>query len=165
MFRPACVLCGLATADPRICNPCLGVLPWNDCICERCGQPQIQARPDGITCAACQQRLPVFIRARAPLRYAFPVDSALKKLKFRRQLMYAPAFADLLLTVITTEFSECDALVPVPLHRWRHITRGFNQADELARPLSRCTGLPVIKSVARTKSKGRQGHLGTSRCS
>ncbi len=159
MFGPTCVLCGLATGEFRICDPCLGVLPWNDCICERCGQPQRQARPDGVTCAACQQRSPVFTYARAPLLYAFPVDNALKKLKYRHQLMYAPAFADLLLTAITTEFPDSDALVPVPLHRWRHITRGFNQADELARPLSRHSGLPVIKTVVRTKLTRSQSGL------
>lgn len=38
-----------------------------------------------------------------------------------------------------------DAVVPVPLHPWRQVKRGFNQADELARTL----GPPVWRSLRR----------------
>ncbi len=36
---------------------------------------------------------------------------------------------------------EADAVVPVPLHRWRLLRRRYNQAAEIARPLARQTGL------------------------
>jgi len=101
----------------------------------------------------------LFYRARAPFHYAFPVDAALKKMKFRRQLAIAPAFAELLLPVLQAEFSRCDALVPVPLHRWRHVTRGFNQARELCKPLSKMTNIPVLDSAVRVKATGSQSGL------
>ena len=36
-----------------------------------------------------------------------------------------------------------DAVVPVPLHPWRHLRRGFNQADELAQALGRPVWRPL----------------------
>lgn len=159
IFPQKCVLCGLSSGESRICELCRNILPRSDCYCHRCGQPMASAQPDGVNCADCQKCPPAFTRARAPFHYAFPVDTALKKLKFRRQLLFAPAFAELLLPVIDKDFAECDALVPVPLHRWRHVTRGFNQADELCKTLARHTALPIVMSVARTRATGSQSGL------
>lgn len=157
MSQP-CALCGL-TSDERICGLCLDVLPWNECFCEVCGQPLATRLPQGVICGDCQQHPTAFQRARAPLRYEFPVDTALKKLKFRHQLVLAPAFAALLLPVIEADFADCDALVPVPLHRWRHVTRGFNQADELCRTLAKQSSLPVLHNVIRARATRPQSGL------
>ena len=143
----------------RICEYCMTTLPWNNCCCERCGQPLAVSAPVGVSCAACQRSAPIVTKARAPLRYSFPVDIALKKFKFQRQTVFAPAFADLLLPIIWSEFGECDALVPVPLHRWRHVTRGFNQADELCRLLAAKTGLPVRRHIVRRRATRSQSGL------
>jgi ComF family protein len=157
-FPQSCALCGM-TADERFCRRCIDILPWNDCSCERCGQPLLQRLSAAVVCAKCQQHPPLFSRACAPLRYEFPVDTALRKLKFRRQLVFAPAFAALMAPIITAKFSACDSLVPVPLHRWRHATRGFNQADELCRTLGRQCSLPVLMNVIRTRATSPQSGL------
>ena len=43
---------------------------------------------------------------------------------------------------------DADVLVPVPLHRSRHATRGFNQSAEIARWVSRRAGPPVDPRLA-----------------
>lgn len=96
---------------------------------------------------------------RAPLRYEFPADAALKRFKFRRQLHFAPAFASLLAPLVRDSFAECDALLPVPLHRWRQVHRGFNQADEICRWLARTTHLPIVRPVARIRPTRAQTGL------
>jgi len=80
-------------------------------------------------------------------------------MKFRRQLSLAPAFAEFLLPFLRTDFQKCDALIPVPLHRWRHVARGFNQAHELCRPLGRATKLPIIQPATRIKATSPQSGL------
>ena len=81
-----CVLCASPGNEDRICGRRVDVLPWNHCHCERCGQPVVADQPVGVFCADCQSSTLLFDRARSPLRYAFPVDTALKALKFKRQL-------------------------------------------------------------------------------
>jgi ComF family protein len=87
---------------------------------------------------------------RAALLYTFPVDAALKAFKFHGRLAYAPAFADVMSGELV-HLRHVDALLPVPLHRWRHAARGFNQAFELARLLARRSGLPLVTVTRRVR--------------
>lgn len=158
----ACVICGTTGIDSHFCRHCRSELQWIAVACARCGQPLPRGTAAATLCAECQLRSRPFAKAFAPLRYAFPVDSALKALKFQRQLCYAPAFGGLLLQPFATHFELADALLPVPLHRWRHARRGFNQAQELCRPLRRETGLPLIRNVTRIRHTGPQTGLDVS---
>jgi ComF family protein len=112
-----------------------------------------------VPCAACQQHAPPWTACAAPLHYEYPVDAALKALKFRQCLYFAPALAELLQPLLRERFSDVDALVPVPLHRWRQGRRGFNQAVELCRPLAKASGLPLLRPVRRIRATGAQTGL------
>jgi ComF family protein len=101
----------------------------------------------------------MFCKTVAAMKYAFPADTALKAFKFNGQLHYAPAFASLLLPLLTRDFAAADALLPVPLHRWRHAKRGFNQATEIAKPLARATGLPILRTIRRIRATPSQSGL------
>ena len=52
-----------------------------------------------------------------------------------------------------------DALVPVPLTRWRRFCRGYNQAEMLARGMAEVTGLPVLNLIGRTMNRKPQSRL------
>jgi ComF family protein len=161
-FPHRCVLCG-STTPGYFCFNCRSDLPRIRDPCGRCDQPVgvggTSARRDfatsgdlpGVDCAACQQRPPPFHRARSALLYEFPVDAALKAFKFGHALYYVPAFAELLFAEFLLNFQDVDALVPVPLHRWRYAARGFNQAMELCRPLRRAAGVPIVRNVRRIR--------------
>ena len=51
--------------------------------------------------------------------------------------------------------SDADCAVPVPLHPWRRVTRGFNQAADLAARLE----LPVVHALWRTRATAPQTGL------
>jgi ComF family protein len=95
----------------------------------------------------------------APLAYAFPVDAAIKRLKFQRRLFYIPAFAALLQDAIGHLPDGVDALLPMPLHWRRQALRGFNQAAEIARGIRESTGLAAINSVIRCRHTPYQSGL------
>jgi ComF family protein len=159
VFPDYCVLCGAPGSADYFCRCCACDLPRIRSACGRCAVPLPEPLPPGVECADCRLRPPPFGAARAALSYTFPVDAALKALKFRRQLHYAPAFARLLEPLLAETFPAADALVPVPLHRWRHATRGFNQAQELCKPLARKFGLPVIGHARRVRRTRPQAGL------
>lgn len=161
---PHCVFCGMRLDEGRICPPCRDDLPWLEAACPGCAEPLARdCSPEAATadapCGACQRHPPPWNACRAPLHYAFPVDSALKALKFRACLYYAPAFAALLAPVVPKHFRDVDALIPVPLHRLRQARRGFNQAREIARSLGRTTGLPVQDVARRVRQTASQSGL------
>ena len=101
----------------------------------------------------------IFTSSIALLDYAFPVDAAIKALKFDHKLFYAAAFAELLLACRKRLPDDIDALLPVPLHWWRKTRRGFNQSVEIAKPLATALGLPIDRCVRRCRSTASQTGL------
>ncbi len=136
--------------------------------CVFCGVPALPA--EGAICAACRDDLPRaerrtagagpgIERVIAPLAYEFPVDAAIKAFKFRRRLYYAPAMAQLLCETVSSVAADVDAVAPVPLH-WRRLWwRGFNQAQEIAGPLARELGVPLLGNVVRCRATRPQPGL------
>ena len=143
----------------NICTPCIADLPWITRACTRCALPLPTSLAAEFLCADCQNDPPAFDHAVAPLRYEFPVDAAIKALKFQKRLHYGPALAEILLSVCGRLPKDVDALLPVPLHRWRFLRRGFNQAMEIATPLEKGLGLPIIDNVKRRTATPYQSGL------
>lgn len=52
-----------------------------------------------------------------------------------------------------------DAVVPAPLHWFRQWRRGYNQAELLAREVSRRTGVPLIRALRRRRATRTQAGL------
>ncbi len=154
-----CVYCNVPTRPPErfVCEGCDADLPRIDAACPGCASPVVATLPAGVRCAKCQAAPPPWTMASAPFEYEFPVDAAIKAMKFRRRLDYLPAFDDELARVELT--GDVDAVVPVPLHRWRQIRRGFNQAEELARPVAQRLRVPMTGLVRRNVATPYQSGL------
>lgn len=74
------------------------------------------------------------------------------RLKFQEQVLLGHALGGLLAAHPRLASLRADAVTPVPLHPRRLTTRGYNQALELARPLARALGLPLLPGLlARTR--------------
>jgi len=137
----SCVFCGTSTeiSANSICRGCFTDLPWNE-----------------VPVSPSPGQLDYSI---AMLHYSFPVDVAIKALKFKRKLFYAPALAEVLSTAMSLLPVDVDAVLPVPLHWRRKALRGFNQAAEIALPVAKALAVPVIRSVRRTRATPYQSGL------
>lgn len=49
------------------------------------------------------------------------------------------------------DFTSCDLVIPVPLHRARHRERGFNQSEILAEGISEETKIPLAKDILKRR--------------
>jgi len=103
-------------------------------------------------CGACLDRPPEFDATLAAVDYAAPIDQLVVALKFESRLALAPMFAhiqcDALLRMSARQPALPDLLIPVPLSAERLSERGFNQALEIARPLSRQLGVKLLPHLA-----------------
>ena len=154
----SCVFCGAVQHAARhLCEGCDRDLVRNSPACRTCALPLADSEPE--SCGACNGRRPPFTAVVAPFAYAFPLDAAIRHFKFHRRFFYAPAFAELLIGSVPELPAGIDAVQPVPLHRWRQLVRGFNQARELALPVAKHLRLPVVDRVRRRRHTPYQSGL------
>jgi ComF family protein len=83
------------------------------------------------------------------------------QLKFRGKLQFGRLLGDLMADMLLSVHPEWpDILIPVPLHPSRLRERGFNQAQEIARPVARRLQLPLAaRAVERQFSTAPQTGL------
>ena len=117
--------------------------------CLRCANPVGLA--DALTpCAACQLEQPAYDATVAAADYGAPLDGLVLQLKFGGVLALAPWCAGAIRTAVLARpgFLLPQLLCPVPMGPARLVDRGYNQALEIARPLSRALGIPLAARLA-----------------
>lgn len=146
-----CLLCGgRAMAGLDLCRGCRADMPRNALCCVRCALPL--AQPDGL-CGRCLQHPPPWHSAWVPFRYDWPLDGLHARFKFSANLAVGRTLARLLREHATP--TRPQAIIPVPLHRTRLRSRGYDQAHELARDLARHLQLPLRDDVLRRQRATR----------
>ena len=152
---------------PRRCPVCdKPVKPWNALICKECvsalryiGPPRCMkcgkyiGENEKEYCSDCLSHPHLYDSGRALFSYRSVSDS-LARFKYHGRQEYAAFYAACIAEYLGNFIKACraDALVPVPLHKSRLRKRGYNQAQVLAKELSRITGIPVYADwVGRVK--------------
>lgn len=131
----SCALCG-AEHRTALCDGCRSqyfAATKTRCAC--CGIP-LPGATGNIRCGECLKRPPAFDATIVATDYVPPVDRLVLALKFGNRLELAPMFAQILHPA-TKGMLLPHLLTAVPLGSQRLVQRGFNQALEIARPLSR----------------------------
>ncbi|UZK70730.1 ComF family protein [Sphingomonas sp. S1-29] len=139
---PRCPACGAVTADDhRFCVDCWDTLrflgpPW----CAGCATPFEHDRGEGAMCGACLVDPPRHSGVRAAVAYGEVARRTVLKLKYGGRIGCANTVARLMLRLLP---EDTELLVPVPLHRRRLWSRGFNQSGLIAVALGRDRSVPV----------------------
>lgn len=160
LWPPTCPLCGGGREpDLDFCDGCERSLPVLSACCSRCALPFASADLADALCGPCQQSAPAYSTVRAPFRYAAPVDRLILGAKYARRLDWVALLGHRLARHVQACSFSVDALVPIPLHRTRLRSRGYNQSLELARPLAARLGLPLLSVLKRTRATAAQTAL------
>lgn len=122
------------------------VIFLEDPVCDGCGAA---FEADGgafaaSRCAACLAQPYAFDRARAACVYDEASRGLVLKFKHGDHQPFAPLFARWISRSAAPLLEQGDAVVPVPLHPLRLMSRRFNQAAEIARPLAASSGLAFL---------------------
>ncbi len=143
---PRCAGCGDPVAqDHRFCAVCWSSLrfiapPW----CAGCNRPFAFDRGADARCGACLRDPPRHAGVRAAVAYGPVARSLALRLKYGGRTAFAETMALRMRWLLPT---ETDLLVPVPLHRRRIWSRGFNQAALIAQALAKLSAVPEDRDV------------------
>ncbi|WP_223861446.1 ComF family protein [Geminicoccus harenae] len=162
VLPPRCPSCGdMVERQGSLCPPCWHKLRFiAEPACQRCATPVLGAPDGAIVCPSCIVSPPVHDRARAALCYDSATAPMILAMKHRGRLQAVRAFGAWMARAGHDLFGESDGLVPVPLHRWRMLWRGYNQSSLLARAVARQVGLPVMdEALARRRATRSQQSL------
>ncbi len=159
----------MVDADHRFCATCWSSLhflgpPW----CASCALPLDQTLGEEVQCGACLSAPPRHAGARAAVAYGDVAKTLALRLKYGRRTGFAGTAARQMLRLMPEDTA---LIVPVPLHRWRLWSRGFNQAALIAAALARLSGVatapdllerrratPVLRGLGRRgRAKAVQG--------
>ncbi|MDO4750944.1 MAG: double zinc ribbon domain-containing protein [Akkermansia sp.] len=153
LYPMICHLCH-EKCELGLCPECMRSLPRvPKPICLYCGAPVAGEQADAFHCDACSDRPRSFSLARSAIRSSEESMLLIHALKYRKAAYIAPALAALMAEVwhATPELRELKnaAIVPVPITH-RHLSkRGYNQAEELAKPLAAALHLPCLQPLIR----------------
>jgi competence protein ComFC len=130
--------------------------------CQRCGLPFTGDLTTSFDCNNCRDMELHFSYARAAVVAKTVVLEAIHRFKYSQAFWFENFLAGLLLTeaVPVLRGQKKSFIVGVPLHPLKRREREFNQADRLAAPLSRATGIPLnVRLLHRVKSTATQTRL------
>jgi competence protein ComFC len=135
-FPPACGGCG--KIGSRWCVECQQrVQILRGTLCEICGLPLDKA----MICDTCHAERPHFRALRAWAVFGDPVQTALHKLKYRRDISLGDALASHMSSFVGELNWPVDVIIPIPLGKHRLKERGYNQVSMIAKPLSMALNL------------------------
>jgi ComF family protein len=142
VFPPRCVACG-AWGD-WFCATCLAtVRPISNPCCSHCGRPLIR---EGC-CTRCRESNSHLESIRSSSTYRRPLSHVIHALKYNGIRVLAEPLADIMWATWQSYSTQCDLIVPVPLHPKRVRERGYNQSALLARALGQRVGIRMANNV------------------
>src|SRR5256885_1589591 len=143
IYPAVCQICKKARAGPAeafVCAACRDEIDFiQPPMCRRCGFPFQGAITTSFECASCRELQPAFSSARSATVAKDSMLAIIHRYKYQHGLWFEPFLAELLISRAAPELAKADWdwIVPVPLYPAKQREREFNQAERLARRLSR----------------------------
>src|SRR5262249_17130439 len=130
--------------------------------CRCCGLPFQGEITVTFECSNCRDERLYFRSARAAVKLTGLVQDVIHRYKYNQANWFEPFLADLLIRrgVPVLSHERWDFIVPIPLHWLKIRERSFNQSAQLARRLSKASGIPVnSRLLRRTEATRTQTRL------
>lgn len=163
LFPRRCPVCHEAVEEPGklVCDICSTRLPYvKEPFCRKCGKPLLSEERE--YCQDCTRKNHGFRQGRAPFVYDKVMRQSIARFKYGGRREYAAFYAEEILRRCAREavLWKAEVLLPIPLHPKKRRKRGYNQAELLAKELSRRSGIPVDKNLLlRVKNTHAQKEL------
>ena len=164
IFPPRCPVCDeiLGMTDGMIHSGCKSCLyPVKEPVCLKCGK--MITSPTREYCSDCaKKKNSHYDQGKAVFEYKGAVKQSIYRFKYDNSREYAGFYAASAVENYSgwIQRNKIDAIVPVPMYRKKKRKRGYNQAEVLAREISRGFSIPLRTDlVLRKKSTKAQKEL------
>ena len=156
-----CAACDADCETPGpLCEPCAALVAAleREPSCWRCAMPLVEMDDPCPRCLG-EGRKP-YERILRLGTFHDPLRGLIHGLKYHQQWPLGEFLADRLLEQerVKALLAETDCILPVPLHRLRQVSRGFNQAEVIARRLAKQCDKPLIHPLVRLRHTETQTH-------
>jgi ComF family protein len=142
IFPPDCP--GCEKKGVRLCEDCRNsVQPLSGPLCPVCGEP---VRVEGL-CSDCITEPPAFDALRAYTLFDGKIRNALHRLKYRNDISLGDVLAPFLVELYNRQGWAVDIVTAVPLSKNRLRSRGYNQAERIARPFAARIKKPYLSTA------------------
>ena len=146
LYPEVCPMCGkvIDTGAGLCCGDCSSkLIPIRPPVCLKCGKELDDEEKD--CCQDCTDMERYYIKGFPALVYNQDMAKCLSDFKYHNMRCYGRFLADIIVKHRGKEIllAAPDVIVPVPIHKSKLKTRGYNQAEILARELGRRLKLPV----------------------
>jgi len=121
--------------------------------CDICGVPFPFDPGKDVLCTKCLAEKPVYDHARAAFVYNEFSRSMILSLKHGDRTDGVRTYASWMARAVAESLSDCDMVIPVPLHYSRLHSRRFNQSGLLAQSLARQTGLSFVPDLLKRRRR------------
>ena len=139
VFPRRCVVCGQPTdSGAALCVVCA-------CRLDRPLEEEVERSIE----AVCPAHLLDAVHALWVFEKAGPIQKIHRAIKYGNQPFLGASLGHLIAAEVLRTGWSIDIVVPVPLHKVRHLSRGYNQVDEMARSAAKHLGTPYCSNALR----------------
>lgn len=139
--------------EKYICTRCISKTIFiSRPFCIKCGKQLLKIfKNEQIECKDCKNNRKYFYMARTMAIYTGAIKQAILLLKYQKKQIMANLLSNLMINYLLTNLPEyryqTDVILPVPLHKKRYNQRGFNQAELIAKKLSKPLNKKIYTNV------------------
>lgn len=162
VFPRRCPVCdGVIQIGSYICEDCKKkVKHVAEPVCKKCGKPLDDSRQE--YCRDCTTRRHFFKQGKAVFVYQKEMKLSMYRFKYSNKREYAAYYAKEAAALYEGWIRRCgiEALVPIPMYRWKKRLRGYNQAETFAGRLGKELDIPAeYRMVKRIRNTTPQKEL------
>lgn len=131
-------------------------------LCAKCGRDiditYAQHADYFYKCKECQEQFVFFNKHRAYTHYVDGVKTGLMGLKYKKQIYQSVYLGKCLAEMVASDevLRDFDYVVPVPVHYFRQLSRGYNQAEVLAIHMCKQLGCEKPKNFLKRKRRTKK---------
>lgn len=149
IYPNKCPLCGkVLEFDELVCKKCESELKYiREPICKKCGKQLLEEEKE--YCEDCKKRIHYFDSGIGVFAYTGSIKNAIYEFKYKDMKVYGKFFGMKMAEYAKGYINhwKADVIVPVPVSKKKYLKRGYNQAEILAKELSKNCNIPMDATV------------------